>query len=118
MQEVIPMKDEASRDRRHLERFSVKAFATVETTSQGAGQVFELQTQDISSGGAFFPMEVPLPTGEKVKITLYLSISSIPHIRELPNTTKIVTDGEIVRSSSQGIAVRFEGRYSISPGKS
>ena len=111
------MKDEASRDRRHLERFTVKAFATVETTAQDAGRVFELQTQDICSGGAFFPMEVPLPTGEKVKITLYLSVAPAAELPEFPNTTKIVTDGEVIRSSDHGIAVRFQGRYSISPGK-
>lgn len=108
------MKDETSEERRHLQRFSVKAVATVQTTSPGESQVFELQTRDISSGGAFFPMEVPLATGEKVKITLFLSIYARAQLSGLTNKTKIVTDGEVVRSSSQGIAVRFEGPYSMS----
>jgi len=102
-------------ERRHLERFSLKAFAVVQTVSPGAAKVFELSTQDISSGGAFFPMEVPLPTGEKVKITLYLSISPLERIIDSPGKAKITTRGEVVRSTSQGMAVAFDRRYTISP---
>ena len=106
------MEGEIGSERRHLERFSVKAFAVVQTVSPGAEKVFELNTQDISSGGAFFPMEVPLPTGERVKITLYLSISPI---RDFPSKAKITTEGQVVRSTQQGMAVAFDGRYTMSP---
>ena len=83
--------------------------------SPGAEKVFELSTQDISSGGAFFPMEVPLPTGEKVKITLYLSISALEKIADIPSKAKIETDGEVVRSTRQGMAVKFGRHYIMSP---
>ncbi len=59
------MEYESGLERRHLQRFSVTAFAVVKTVSSGAEKVFELRTQDISSGGAFFPMDVPLPAGGK-----------------------------------------------------
>jgi hypothetical protein len=106
------MEGEIGSDRRHVERFSVEAFAVVQTVSPGTEKVFELNTQDISSGGAFFPMELPLPTGEKVKITLYLSISAI---RDFPNKAKITTEGQVVRSTKQGIAVAFDRHYTMSP---
>lgn len=102
-------------ERRHLQRFSVKAYATVQTTSPGSEKVFELSTQDISSGGAFFPMEVPLPTGEKVRITLYLSISALERIPDFPSKAKIVTEGEVVRSGKEGVAVAFGKHYTMSP---
>ena len=99
-------------ERRHLERFSIRAFAVVQTVSPGTEKVFELNTQDISSEGAFFPMEVPLPSGEKVKVTLYLSISAGP---ELPGKAKISTEGQVVRTTGQGIAVAFGTHYRMSP---
>ena len=109
------MEGENGSERRHLQRFSVKALAFVQTASPGAEKVFELKTQDISSGGAFFPMEVPLPTGEKVKITLFLSISALEQISDLPSQTKIMTEGQVVRSTKQGMAVKFASHYTMSP---
>ena len=102
-------------DRRLLERFTVKAFALVQAVTPGAEKVFELYTQDISSGGAFFPMEVPLPTGEKVKITLFLSVSTFRQLQDFSNAAKIATEGHVVRSDKNGMAVEFAGRYTMSP---
>jgi PilZ domain len=106
------MESEVGLERRHLRRFSIRASAVVQTMAEGAGQVFQLYTQDISSGGAFFPMEVPLPTGEKVKITLLLSISALEEIR---SKTQIVTEGRVVRSTERGVAVAFDEYYTMSP---
>ena len=108
------MTQETSSERRQLERFSVNAFAVVETVSPDEAKVFELHTRDISSNGAFFPMEVPLPAGEKVKVTLFLSISA----QELQLTfggAKIATEGHVVRSDPQGVAVMFARHYTMSP---
>jgi hypothetical protein len=106
---------ESGSERRHLERFSITATAVVQTMSAGTERVFELQTRDISSGGAFFPMEVPLPTGEKVKITLFLSFSGLEQIQKTPGASKIMTEGQVVRSDSHGIAVEFGKRYTMAP---
>jgi hypothetical protein len=109
------MADETASERRHLERFSIKAVAVVQTVSAGTERIFELSTRDISSGGAFFPMEVPLPTGEKVKVTLFISLSALDRFRETSNKAKITTRGEVIRSDTQGIAVEFGRHYSITP---
>ena len=109
------MEGEIGSEKRHVRRFSMKAFAVVQTVSPGAGKVFDLSTQDISSGGAFFPMEVPLPTGEKVKISIYVAISSFERRRHFPGMTKITTEGRVVRSTARGMAVAFDKHYTISP---
>ena len=98
-----------------MQRFSLKAFAVIQTVSPGGEEVFTMSTQDISSGGAFFPAELPLPTGEKVKITFYLSISILERINVSPGVAKITTQGQVVRSTSQGTAVAFDRHYTISP---
>ena len=109
------MESQNESDRRHLERFAVKAFAVVKTVSPSTEQMFELYTQDISSGGAFFPVEVPLPAGEKIKITLYVSISALEQFQDVPNRAKIMTDGQVIRSDKRGMAVKFAGNYLMSP---
>jgi len=109
------MEYESGLERRHLQRFSVTAFAVVKTVSSGAEKVFELRTQDISSGGAFFPMDVPLPAGEKVKVTLFLSIAAIEQLPDMPRAAKITTEGEVIRSTEQGVAVKFAEQYTMSP---
>jgi len=109
------MTQEVSSERRRLERFSVDAFAVVEAVSPVEAKVFELHTRDISSNGAFFPMEVPLPAGEKVKVTLFLSISKQHEFRLSSSGAKIATEGQVVRSGPQGMAVMFGRHYTMSP---
>ncbi len=109
------MENEIRSEKILLQRFSLKATAVVQTVSAGTEKVFELSTQDISSGGAFFPMEVPLPTGENVKITLYISISPLEQIIDFPSKVKITTEGQVVRSTGRGMAVKFGGHYTMSP---
>jgi opacity protein-like surface antigen len=66
------MKGDFGTDRRHLERFSVKAFAVVETLMPGTEKVFQLNTPDISSGGAFFPGQLvsPPPDSYSVRVAI------------------------------------------------
>ena len=108
------MTQEISSERRGLERFSVNAFAVVETLSPGEAKVFELHTRDISSNGAFFPMDVPLPAGEKVKVTLFLSISA-QELQLAFGGAKIATEGEVVRTDPQGMAAMFAKHSTMSP---
>lgn len=102
-------------DRRVLERFSIKAVAIVRTAAANNGDSFNLITRDISSGGAFFLMTVPLTVGEKVNVTIYLSIAALEGVSEEPSRTQIVTDGQVVRTEEAGVAVRFSGHYSMAP---
>ena len=109
------MESKIGNEKRRVQRFSLKAFAVVQAVSPGVEKVFELSTQDLSSGGAFFPAELPLPTGEKVKITVYLSISALERISSSRGVAKITMGGQVVRSTSRGTAVAFDKHYTISP---
>ena len=102
-------------ERRDLHRFALKAAALVQTVSEDVPRVFELHTRDVSSKGAFFPMKVPLQPGEKVKVTLILTISSVEEISDFASKAKIVTEGKVVRSTNEGMAVEFGGSYTVSP---
>ena len=105
------MQSDSGIERRHLQRFSIRAFAIVQTVSPEVKKLLELNTQDISSGGAFFPMNTPLTTGAKVKIALYLSINAL----DKPHKVKINADGEVVRATLNGMAVAFGKHYTMSP---
>jgi hypothetical protein len=109
------MESTIDEDRRRLQRFPLKAFTVVRAETPGEQKVLTLCTQDISSDGAFFPTEVPLPAGEKVRITLFLAISALERFRDVPNRAKITTEGRVIRSGRLGMAVKFGGDYSISP---
>jgi len=102
-------------DRRHLRRFPLKAFTVVQAEASGDEKVFTLCTQDISSAGAFFPTEIPLPPGEKVRVTVFVSIAALERFRDIPSLARITTKGRVIRSGRRGMAVKFGGEYSISP---
>lgn len=109
------MDDQMDNDRRRLQRFSIKALAILRTLSVSRSQTFNLVTRDISSGGAFFLMALPLPVGEKVKVTIFLTIAALEGVADGPSQTRIVTDGRVVRSEAAGVAVRFSRRYKMAP---
>jgi hypothetical protein len=109
------MESKIESEKRRVQRFSLKAFAVVQSVSPGTEQVFKLSTQDISSRGVFFPEELPVPAGERVKVTLYLPISVLQRIKASPSMAKITTQGQVVRSTLLGTAVAFDGHYTISP---
>jgi len=104
----------AKDERRLLQRFGVKAFSYLRTAG-GQGNVLALCTRDVSSGGAYFPTRLPLPAGEKVLVTLYLPLRAPAELGSFPSRAMITTDGEVVRSGIHGMAVKFEGKYSIAP---
>ena len=95
------MESNTGTEKRRVQRFSLKAFAVVQSVSRSTGKVFELSTQDISSRGVFFPEELPMPAGERVKITVYLPISVLQRINASPSMAKVTTQGQVVRSNFQ-----------------
>lgn len=109
------METRISEDRRHLERFSLRAHAIVQTTFDNEPREVELVTENVSSGGAYFPMEAPFNNGEQLKVTLFLSVSAFGTDAESRPTAEIVTRGRVVRTDPRGMAVQFVGRYSMSP---
>ncbi len=105
----------AKNDRRLLQRFTLKAFSVLRTGGGSRLGECALCTQDLSSGGAFFPTRRPLPTGERVRVTLYVPIRAHEQLANLPGQAMVMTDGEVVRSGARGMAIKFAGKFSICP---
>jgi hypothetical protein len=108
------MSENSVEERRHLERFPLKATAVIETAVENEEKVLELYTRDISSSGAFFSTQSALPPGASVRITLFLLIAGLKQLYGHPGKIKITTDGTVVRSNNDGMAVVFDQRYQMS----
>jgi hypothetical protein len=94
-------------ERRTLKRFNLRLQAILKEL-QDREKAVELVTRDISSDGAFLVTDSPLPLDSGVELTLFLPAGEV-------KKSKIRVDGRVVRAESEGIAVRFDSRYSFTP---
>ena len=69
-------------------------------------KVLELYTRDISSDGAFFYTNEPLPVDTDLSMTLFLPAGPTPK-------GKISVDGKVIRTEQEGMAVRFNPDYTL-----
>lgn len=103
-------------ERRTLERFNLKLPAKVETdprTPHEQGLIQELETENICSGGAFFPTLSPLVKGTRVKIEIALNALERGIQRGKGPLVKL--KGEVLRSQPNGMVICFERPYRILP---
>jgi hypothetical protein len=109
------MADHLESDRRQLQRYQLRAPAIIKAAVQNQETVAELYTRDICSGGAYFQTEQPFPAGVPVEITLFLLTSAFRAWRGRPYKLKVMTDGTVVRSERNGMAVVFSEQYQMVP---
>ena len=103
-------------ERRKLERFNLVIPARlVLTNNNQEAEVFEINTCNISAGGAFFKTAHRISEGTRVKINFILPIEKLARILEVTSFVKI--KGKIIRVDMEGIAVSFERNYKIIPFK-
>jgi hypothetical protein len=106
--------DYVMREKRRLQRFSLRFPARVEvldpTTGSGR-QVLDLTTRDISSDGAFLNTDTPLPEGTKVKLELSFSIKKSKTFQHIKSLIKFT--GLVARSETEGMAICFRRNYSV-----
>ena len=101
-------------DRRHLERFRLIVPARlIVCGSSRKKEVFETNTCNISSKGAFFKTMHRLPEGTSVQLDFVLPVNKIKEITGVSSYIKIA--GKVVRSDSNGIAVCFNKNYELMP---
>lgn len=93
-------------ERRELERFDLRLACLLQELKHRE-KVFKLYTKDISSYGAFFYIDHPLPINTQVEMTLLLPVMQ-------PNQSLINACGKVIRSHRNGIAVRFDSQINIS----
>ena len=106
-----------SKNKRRVERFDLEIPAKVKVSvSAEVEEVSEVLTNDISSGGAFFHTDQPLPEGTVVEIDLILPLSKLTKsLKGSEQYTRIKVNGQVLRSESTGMAVSFHDDYQISP---
>ncbi len=92
-------------EKRSLRRFDLRLYTVLEEMEHSANHL-ELYTRDISCDGAYICTEDPLPLDTPLELTFFLPVKQ--KIR-----SKIQTNGKVVRSENDGIAVRFHSKYQI-----
>ena len=107
------------KEQRQLERFDIRVPAKIEKKAIEQAvqekEAFHFETRDISSGGAYFYTEQPLPKGTEVKVDLFLPLDKLRELKEEYCQVHINVTGQVLRSEPAGMAVRFNTDWEISP---
>ncbi len=99
-------------DERRLERFTLDLVASISVTSEeGAEKDFKFNTSDISSGGAFFNTDKPLPVGTELRLDMVLPLDKLKKLKG--KQAKIEVSGAVVRITQEGMAISFKKDYQI-----
>ena len=106
------------KERRKLERFSLQIPATIEVIGPAQRKAkVEVVTSNICAGGAYFQTTHPLPKGTQIRIDLLLSLEKLKKLKAEYDQAYIKVTGTVLRTESQGMAVRFDEDYEIRPHK-
>jgi c-di-GMP-binding flagellar brake protein YcgR len=104
-------------EKRKMERFDLELPAKLMLLNQELkkkmADSFNLQTVDISAGGALFYTDQTVPVGTEVKVDLTLPLGELKKLEG--RTVRINISGSVVRSDTSGMAVSFGERYRITP---
>ena len=93
-------------EQRVYERFQVALPTRVEVVSSGGEQVFEARTRDISARGAFLHTRDALPEGSRVRLDFTVESERISKLTGSQGLIRV--EGTVVRSTPEGIAIRFD----------
>ncbi len=106
------------KERRNLGRFRLEIPAKIEViNSDLKRETHDLQTSNISSGGAFFHTTQPLPEGTPVKIDIILPLDKLKQLKDDQKQAYIKVTGRVLRTESMGMAIGFDKNYTIRPWK-
>jgi len=103
-------------ERRELERFKLRLPARIEVVSgkpEEGIDIINIETDNISSGGAFFHTLSPLPEGTQIKIDIGLNSQKLRTPRNSRSHIKV--SGNVLRSEATGMAIQFDNGYKIIP---
>jgi hypothetical protein len=101
-------------ERRKLERFELRAPARIVLQSGSNRSLLDkLTTRDISSSGAYVYSSHSLPEGANVRMDLVITLEALQKLAGENSTARIRVKGKVVRSDSDGVAIKFESGYRI-----
>jgi hypothetical protein len=97
-----------------MERFSLELPACLFVANDIIEQKpVVLMTNNICSGGAYFITSNSYKIETDVKINITLSLDNIKQLGG--KSSRIDVSGSVIRADENGMAVRFDKRFSISP---
>ena len=99
------------KDRRKYERFQLELPARLEMNSAQRTEMFELQTRNISSAGAFLNTTARFREGARCRLELIVTSERIKELTGVQGLIKV--EGTIVRSTPDGVAICFDGDCQI-----
>ena len=100
------------KEQRKYERFQLELPARLETNSTGKKEILKLQTKDISAAGALLVGTTEqFPAGTRCQLELIVTSERIKELTGAKGLIKL--EGTIVRSTSEGVAVCFDGDCQI-----
>ena len=101
-------------ERRRLERFELNVPARVLAKSGSSKtEEYDLATRDLSSAGAYLYSSQPLLEGTSVKMEFLISFGALKSFAGDNRSAQVKVKGQVIRSDSNGIAIRFDSRYKI-----
>jgi hypothetical protein len=100
-------------NKRQLERFPLELPAMLQVSDDPGVEPIEVCTKDVCSGGAFFHTTESIPVGTDVSIDLVIPIGELKKIAA--DNVLIKVDGSVIRTTDEGMVVRFSSKYHISP---
>jgi len=72
-------------------------------------------TRDVSANGAFLLTELPMTEGSSVTVELELPVERFKQLLEQGQDVTLRINGVVVRTETDGVAVRFQKKYEIIP---
>ena len=101
-------------EKRKMERFSLELPARLTWSGKDKRhESMEQLTSNICAGGAFFKTQKPLLIGTDLKIIITLPLKKYKNIKS--KISYIRVSGSVIRMDQQGMAIRFDKKYKISP---
>lgn len=98
-------------ERRKHERFPLQVPARVEVVTPEGRQVLDLQTSNVSAGGASFDTKEHIVVGTEVRINITLPSERLEELTGAQSLVKVL--GKVVRSGPAGLAISFYENYEV-----
>ena len=109
---------DTTNERRKLERFIIELPAKIEVVSTDQrDRLFNLFTKDISSGGAYFRTQKPLPVGTEVRVDLVLPLDKLKKFLNDREKVTVNVTGTVLRAEPRGMAIGFSEDYKFGSAK-
>ena len=100
-------------EKRTMERFDLKLPSQIRFIKDNNENTINLLTSNVCSGGAFFPIDKPLPIDTRVNIDLVLPLNRLK--KQKGKRSLIKSSGKVIRTDQKGMAICFDEKCKISP---